>query len=574
MEVSRTVQEILNIKTGKKLYADDIFRNEKDERREIEIFKLRTDIEKQIRKDDVEYVCFYCKQPVAVRGGKIRHNAIYHFKHVKMNIDCWIKDAHKYSEEQIRAMKYNGHKESFEHIELKNKIGFLLGQDPAFTGVLVDKVYRDRAVSSEWRFPDVFALFRKLKIAFELQLTTTFLSVIVGRTLFYRDRNVFLIWVFDSFSLDSDLHKFTEKDIYVNNKLNVFVFDAEAREKSDRENTLILKCYYKKFYIGNDKVTGDWTHELIRVKDITFNEDSTEAFYYDSDAEYEVKVAELAAIKEERVKEKEKIQGSAWARSIVSLMEKLYKTDEYELAVQIQERTKNLSASEIAALSDAFNTAFNKDKVLKFLLFERSKPKFLDMLSNQEYIRADSSQLCGIIEDFMNIENIKAFQSYAISLFKLGYVISRDDSILLYRLLNSAGIKQSDEARDIIEKFTFLSFMARIKTRDSYNKILKVIKPLYGVASIKSGKMVGTRFENLKQVTNMILDHHPEFGDIYLHALDVYKRKESLLKEDRKGNIKKLIDRYRANKPVQENAYNSIINEIFPELGLEIYGES
>ena len=48
-----------------------------------------------------------------------------------------------------------------------------------------------------WRKPDVIAKYNNLNIVFELQLSTTFISVVVQRDIFYRLNDYFIIWVFN-----------------------------------------------------------------------------------------------------------------------------------------------------------------------------------------------------------------------------------------------------------------------------------------------------------------------------------------------------------------------------------------
>ena len=51
----------------------------------------------------------------------------------------------------------------------------------------------------EWRKPDVKALYGDKFIAFEIQLSTTFLSVIVERREFYLKNNALIFWIFNEF---------------------------------------------------------------------------------------------------------------------------------------------------------------------------------------------------------------------------------------------------------------------------------------------------------------------------------------------------------------------------------------
>jgi len=109
------------------------------------------------------------------------------------------------------ARKYNAAKESRAHIRLKEIIADSLRYDSGFSEVETEKVWRgmDR---TKWRKPDVQALWKgKIRIAFEIQLSTTFLHVIAERRNFYRQEGGLLCWIFKSF--DQAEARMTQDDI-------------------------------------------------------------------------------------------------------------------------------------------------------------------------------------------------------------------------------------------------------------------------------------------------------------------------------------------------------------------------
>ena len=570
MEEKRTIEKILNIKTGEVWDADYIFRDE--EARESEIFRLRNEIEQHIQQDDIEYVCRYCKQAIALRGKNARHRNYkrYYFTHLKQSEDCIIKTVHRFTEAEVRCIKYNGERESPLHIELKNQIGYHLGQDSQFSDVKIDKVYINKAISTKWRKPDIFTRFGEKQIAFELQLSTTFLSVIVGRTLFYKAQRVFLVWIFPGFSVESDLQKFTEKDVYYNNNFNVYVFDKEAHEKSKEANTLVLKCFYKRFYINYDEVDNQWTSDFLQINDLKFNHSNTEAHYYDSDAELESKKAELEIIQEERKKEKAR----EWLRSTVKKpleqIERLYKTDEHIIAHQLKSQMQSMSDEQKAALSEAIDLSLGKETVLSSLFFERSKPNFLEFVRGQECVTIDAVKFDGILDEIMLMDNMRAFRFYLSSLFMLGYTCSDKDKGLLASLFRENRSRQTDAQCEMLEKCAYATFVSRLKTRKAIEEVVNVLHVIYAVASLKAGVIIGSRLNNLRQVTNNFLQNQYNYGDIYLKAMDVYKKRDEILREDKTGKIRKKIENYISQGNRQETAYNSIINTIFPELELTV----
>jgi competence CoiA-like predicted nuclease len=276
-----TIERVLNLQTGE-IIESKIFFMTQDEN---QIFKLRYINEESIQNRTYLYVCIFCKQPVKISGGGENLKTLY-FRHVRDSDDCPIKtNASSFTKEEVQCIIYNGLKEGDLHIRLKNFIGEYLEKDEQILNVDVDKVYKSEAVPKTWRKPDVLATFKDKKVAFEIQLSTTFLTVIVERNAFYKKENIFIIWVFDDFSVESNFQPFTQKDVYHNNSFNVFVLDEQAREESSKRNELVLNCYYK--YV--DEETGDideeWQNDLVTINQLTFDTEKYKVFFYDTDNE-------------------------------------------------------------------------------------------------------------------------------------------------------------------------------------------------------------------------------------------------------------------------------------------------
>ncbi|WP_173647486.1 MULTISPECIES: DUF6035 family protein [Pseudomonas] len=83
----------------------------------------------------------------------------------------------------------------------------------------VEKVWKGQAVAERatWRKPDVRVARGDERIAFEVQLSTTFLTEIVGRREFYQANGGSMIWVFQNF--DPSSTKTAEEDIFFLNHL-------------------------------------------------------------------------------------------------------------------------------------------------------------------------------------------------------------------------------------------------------------------------------------------------------------------------------------------------------------------
>lgn len=234
------------------------------------------------------YVCGFCKQKLRICGGHGDKKQTLHFRHqAKTNKDCIYQEGVRLTEEEILKIKYNGAKESKKHKDYKKFIAEILFAmtDPKLSedNVLIEKTYRDKCLSREWRKPDILAKFPDKTIALEMQLSTTFLSVIAAREAFYQKQEVFILWIFDSFSANSEEQLFAQKDILVSNVYNVFVLDEEAMKCSRLKKQICLKCYYVDFHIKNGKIVDDqMISKLVSLNDLTFRKEDYKVFYIDA----------------------------------------------------------------------------------------------------------------------------------------------------------------------------------------------------------------------------------------------------------------------------------------------------
>lgn len=81
-----------------------------------------------------------------------------------------------------------------------------------------------------------------IPIAFEVQLSTTYLNVTAQRREFYRQEGGLLFWVFSQFSMDA--RRLTQDDVFYNNNRNAFVLTSETRDRSVRQKRFMLECVW------------------------------------------------------------------------------------------------------------------------------------------------------------------------------------------------------------------------------------------------------------------------------------------------------------------------------------------
>jgi hypothetical protein len=188
------------------------------------------------------------------------------------------------SEEEINARKYNGAKESQAHIRMKEIIAESLRCDPRFSGVKEESVLKsqDRAA---WRKPDVQAIYDGRPVAFEIQLSTTFLRVIAERRVFYQREGALLVWIFKSF--DADKARLTQEDIFYSNNRNLFLASEETLKASRAAGSLILDCRWTEPFVDEGKIETRWAGRLAAFGEMEIDRERQRVFLYDYDRQAE-----------------------------------------------------------------------------------------------------------------------------------------------------------------------------------------------------------------------------------------------------------------------------------------------
>ena len=275
----RTIEEVYDLQDGVFIDAKEFF-----SRSEAEIMAFRKHLEEAIQLNQPRFVCSHCRQMVKISGRITEKGKVSFFSHLHDSDDCDIKTTTQLSKEDIEARKYGMVGESERHKRLKNFIREYLEKDGKLevTDVVVSKRINSDIPYLNWRCPDVSATYKGKKLVFELQLSTTFLSVIVDRDIFYRLNNYYVVWVFN---FDNEENRLTlenllAKDIYYANKRNVFILDDDAMDMSKKENRLYLSVTWLD---ENNKFVEK---KLVAIDELSFDENSCKPYYYDADKDY------------------------------------------------------------------------------------------------------------------------------------------------------------------------------------------------------------------------------------------------------------------------------------------------
>lgn len=312
-----SIPEVYDVKEEKTINSRDFF-----SQNENELILWRRNIQEEYLMGHARFICPECKQPVKISGHKLARGRVCYFTHFKDSDDCSYKTGTHRSKEEIERLKYSLVQESDRHKRLKTIIASALnGEQSKSKGV--ENVECEKRIKSDipylnWRRPDIYAEYNGRKFVFELQLSTTFVSVVVDRDIFYRLNDYNIIWVFN-FEDNAEyvnLHNLMCKDIYYANKRNVFIFDADAEERSKEKGELVLKCRWL-------DENGQWSNDQYVTLDmLQYDEENHKAFVFDADKAYLENHPELKTIRKQlehtreylllglinRLKEEEKIK--------------------------------------------------------------------------------------------------------------------------------------------------------------------------------------------------------------------------------------------------------------------------
>jgi hypothetical protein len=152
-----------------------------------------------IHRGTPRFICSSCNIPVYLVAHTVK---TFYFRHTIEDGSCPAQTRSPFSREQINAMKYLGARESDAHKRMKGLLARSLNGDAAMTDVRIEETWRSESNPSAYKRPDVQARFGDIRLALEVQLSTTFLDVVVSRREFYRDDKAMLLWVMQRFSPD------------------------------------------------------------------------------------------------------------------------------------------------------------------------------------------------------------------------------------------------------------------------------------------------------------------------------------------------------------------------------------
>ncbi len=240
----------------------------------------RVNIVERMNTANPRYLCGECLTPVYLVATTDKR---FFFRHRSEEDDsCSAKTRSRLTAEEITARKYHGLRESTPHKRIKALIERSLMADPAFSNILVERNWKGKA-SKGYRRPDVQADSEGGKLAFEVQLSTTFLSVVAGRRIFYRNEGGLLVWIFGSF--DAGYRRLTTDDLLYSNNSNIFIVDEETTLLSERTGIFHIRCHHRVPVRQGNSITDQWSEQVVPFVDLIQDRDGQRIFLFDFQAE-------------------------------------------------------------------------------------------------------------------------------------------------------------------------------------------------------------------------------------------------------------------------------------------------
>ena len=236
-------------------------------------------------------LCAICHVPVYLICRTDR--SAFFFRHKMEDGSCPAQTLSPLTEEEIRARKYHGLRESEAHKRIKALVMRSVEADATFWNTTPEKKWKSSTEPNRFRRPDVRSENHDGKFAFEIQLSTTFLSVVVGRRDFYRDEGALLVWVLGSFNPSYRL--MTTDDLLFSNRSNIIVVNEETAALSESSGRFHVRCHFRRPVRKGDRISDIWTHEIVPFAELRQDRSTQQAFYFDYDTAFEAHERAIAA---------------------------------------------------------------------------------------------------------------------------------------------------------------------------------------------------------------------------------------------------------------------------------------
>lgn len=245
--------------------------------------RFRRQVRDRYRTGSARLLCGKCGKPVYISAGTGRPEErdgrdAFFAHHAGMAGNCeWGTTGE--NPRDVDRRKYGGITEGALHRRLKAMLASMLEADSAFSEVRIEHVI---SRPPDWRKPDIAATFLDGLIAFDLQLATTQLPVIVARESFYEGHSIRYVWVTNS----NDAHGLARQafqDIYWNNDAQIFGIDERAEAITRKQREVHLWALTVAPRLDEQGLRSVWESRLVPRGAIDWNTPSRRPRFPDAD---------------------------------------------------------------------------------------------------------------------------------------------------------------------------------------------------------------------------------------------------------------------------------------------------
>lgn len=549
MKFERAILQAKDLFSGNLLDANDVFSNPKDS------FDLRT----QYNGNNLNLECVECGQKLNVSTSKFDN---VHFKHSPKSGNCILKE-NIYETEDLKLIR-NIHraKESDRHIYLKNYIGEKLN---ITNGVKRGSIHIDDRfiiLNGEKRKPDVYCVYKDKEIVFEIQLSQLPLSYILSRYNFYKNNQMYLIWILDNFDVRNQKGQL-ERDIkYLTEYQNFFRVDENS------ENELLLECEFKQPYMDKfGSVYSKWFKKSVTLDSLKFPLKNFQVFFYDFKKQTRL-IEEKSKDYFKRKEEAEKLSESKLkVRHFINLIKKLKSNNTYNYDLA-HSYINELNYEELKILNSSIKLSLEKKETRtpKFIFYFKYALEgdlgFLKFLLECQGLRIDFNK---------NDEN-------GVSLFEIIHLNKKiNNKALLIRALFGRGylFKERDKHfvskiyTDDIEKekeLILLNWYQKLKNINFIELAFQKSSFLYILESINQRRIIGSKLNNWIAFANNAIQHYKEYWILIEKSFQINSLWEIILKNDKKGSFTAKLGKLKTNLIEQDKSIDRIVKILYPEL--------
>lgn len=551
MKEERSIKIAFDKKSGKRLFADEIF----DDR------LIGFDYRAKYNRNEIEPYCVECFEKLTIPSSKYQN---IHFRHYKTDTYCIFKE-HLTPKEKDIFTQISYAKESERHIFLKNEIGKKLSFVKEVSNIKIDNHFISD--ETEKRKPDIYFEYKNKKIVFEIQLSNLSQKYILSRYDFYKRNGIFLVWLLNDLTVLDNTSQM-EKDIkYISNHQNYFKFDENSE-------TFNLICKFKSTHLSTqNQYYDEWKTVYIDLEKLNFDFENTEIFFYNFGEEKKQKIIlqnqYIEKEKEEERKNSENIRLEKVKSKVSSLILKIKskKKSIFPYFKDVVDELNMFSEEETQMLNEKLNFDYN-NAIIKYLKIAKDQEySFIDFLvtTPQFTFNINLKDVSGntILDILFTNANFKNKIPLFKKIIARGYIIRKEDEKYLY---NYFSYKPSDAEWHIL--------IAELSKKVSDSKTIDLMFELdnmgviRAIESAKRGILIGFAYKPNEWIkfANNVLEYYSKYWEYIEIAFKEFGLYDKLIELDKKGTFKNKLYHYYSGKKETDYNFEIIFKALYPEL--------